>query len=139
MFTPAAGPAALVAALRRVCVPFHLVDAGAGPANFYFAQDRTARGQHGDAAVAARLAIARLLRRPDAAVDARIHLGVRDADLGVDPDAALASAPWLAAARAALASGDLAAARAALAQAREFAGRDADTLETIVTMSDASK
>ncbi len=104
---------------------------GDGPAQYYLTAALTAAGRHAEALTAARAAIAGLLRSPAAAMDARIHLGVRDGDAGTDPYAALATAPWLALARAALARQDPAAARTALTQALEFAGRDSATLAAI--------
>ncbi|MGE3173525.1 MAG: hypothetical protein AB7O97_12955 [Planctomycetota bacterium] len=102
-------------------------DAGAGPAQFYFAQQLAASSAFADAAVAWRRAVALLLRLPHMGMHLRIHLGVRDPDAGFDPHAALAAAPWLASARAAAAAGDLPGARAAAANALELAGADAAT------------
>jgi hypothetical protein len=98
--------------------------------------------QRGDAAAAARCAaMARdaLLLTPSQQFLARPLLGERDPAAGVDPLAALAAAPHVAAWQLAIAAGDAAAQQRAANLVREFAGHDAATVAMLATVPPRSE
>lgn len=107
---------------------------GQGPCAWFALQAALDAGDFATAAAEAGTAMRALLRLPAARRTARQFLGERDPTAGVDPWAALAAGPHLAAMRAAEARGDAAAATAAAARVREFAGHDVSTLATVSTI-----
>jgi len=113
-------------------------DVPAGPARWFAALRAERAGDFDRAEQLYRQAGHAMLRRPDARLDARWLLGERDPSARRDPLAQLAAAPYRMQLLAARAAGDEAAARRAAARAREFAGNDDITLDTLTASTKES-
>ena len=104
--------------------------ANRGPAHWFAMQAAVVRADFATARRHAEGARAALLRLPEQRRHARLFLGERDPNGGVDPWAALSAMPHVLSMQDAAARGDDAAVRAAATLLLEFAGHDAGTLAT---------